>query len=80
MYTAHLLWGLAEPLLIWNRMAGFSLLATLIPLYLVRIPTEEQTMQERFGTEYEEYRERTGRFIPKGWIQPRNKREKGAGP
>lgn len=65
MYTAHLLWGVAQPLLLWNGVAGFALLATLIPLILVRIPAEEREMREHFGREYDEYLARTGRLLPR---------------
>jgi len=65
MYAAHLLWGLAQPLLLWNWIAGFSLLATTIPLYLARVGHEEQMMIDQFGDEYREYMKRTGRLVPK---------------
>jgi protein-S-isoprenylcysteine O-methyltransferase Ste14 len=65
MYTAHLLWGLAQPFLIWNWVAGFFLLATLIPLLLVRIPAEERAMRDRFGDAYDAYREKTGTLFPR---------------
>jgi protein-S-isoprenylcysteine O-methyltransferase Ste14 len=65
MYTAHLLWGLAQPLLLWNWVAGFALLATIIPLMLVRVPAEERVMQEQFGRTYEEYMGTTGRLFPR---------------
>jgi protein-S-isoprenylcysteine O-methyltransferase Ste14 len=65
MYTAHLLWGLAQPFLLWNWVAGFALLATIIPLMLVRVPAEERVMQEQFGRTYDEYMETTGRLFPR---------------
>jgi protein-S-isoprenylcysteine O-methyltransferase Ste14 len=65
MYTAHLLWGLAQPLLLWNWVAGFALLATIIPLMLVRVPAEERVMQEQFGRTYGEYMGTTGRLFPR---------------
>jgi len=64
MYTAHLLWGLAQPLLLWNWVAGFALLATVLPLMLVRIPAEERVMRDQFGRDYVEYMARTGRLLP----------------
>jgi protein-S-isoprenylcysteine O-methyltransferase Ste14 len=36
-----------------------------IPLRYVRMRNEERTMIEQFGSEYEEYIERTGRIFPK---------------
>lgn len=65
MYAAHLLWALAQPLLLWNWIAGFSMLATFLPLYLVRVPREETMMEEAFGDEYRAYMQRTGRIIPR---------------
>ena len=65
MYAAHLVWGLAQPLLLWNWLAGFSMLIFSIPLYLYRIPGEEKMMEAEFGEEYRDYRRRTGLFIPK---------------
>ncbi|MGD2247919.1 MAG: protein-S-isoprenylcysteine O-methyltransferase [Candidatus Methanofastidiosia archaeon] len=67
MYAAHLLWGLAQPFLLWNWIAGFSMLVTQIPLYVYRIPREEKMMLNQFGEEYKSYMEKTGRFIPMFW-------------
>jgi len=65
MYAAHLLWGIAQALLIHNWIAGLSSLAVLIPMYLLRIPREERLMSEQFGEEYQSYQNRTGRIIPR---------------
>lgn len=65
IYAAHFIWGLAQPLLLWNWIAGFSMLLTLIPLYLARVGPEEQMMIDRFGDEYRVYLKRTGRLVPK---------------
>jgi protein-S-isoprenylcysteine O-methyltransferase Ste14 len=64
MYSAHLLWAIAQGLLLSNWLAGWAFLVLPIPLYIVRIPKEEQMMLERFGEEYREYMGRTGRLIP----------------
>jgi protein-S-isoprenylcysteine O-methyltransferase Ste14 len=65
MYTAHLFWALAQGLLLSNWLAGWAFLVLSIPLYIVRIPKEEQMMLEHFGEEYREYISRTGRLIPR---------------
>lgn len=65
MYAAHLLWGLAQPLLLWNWLAGFSMLVFSLPLYIYRIPREEKMMTDKFGDEYQEYMQSAGRFFPK---------------
>jgi protein-S-isoprenylcysteine O-methyltransferase Ste14 len=65
MYAAHCLWGIAQALLLQNWIAGLSMLVSSLPLYLVRIPREEQMMLEHFGEEYHEYMNHTGRVIPR---------------
>jgi len=67
MYTAHLLWAIAQGLLLANWLAGWAFLVLSIPLYVVRIPKEEQMMIEHFGEEYRSYMSRTGRLIPRIW-------------
>lgn len=65
MYAAHLLWAVALPLILTNWIAGFSFLVAQIPQYLLRIREEEGMMLDQFGEVYQEYMDRTGRFLPK---------------
>ncbi len=65
MYTAHLLWALAQPLILPNWIIGFSFLVTQIFQYLLRIKPEEQMMLDLFGDQYQEYMNNTGRFLPR---------------
>jgi len=65
IYAALWPWGIAQPLLLQNWIAGFALLAIFIPLYLLRVPREEQMMLEHFGEQYGEYMSRTRRVIPR---------------
>jgi protein-S-isoprenylcysteine O-methyltransferase Ste14 len=65
MYTAHLLWAIAQGLILANWIAGWAFLVLSIPLYLMRIPKEEQMMLEHFGEEYREYMSWTGKLIPR---------------
>jgi len=67
MYAAHLLWAIAQGLLLENWLAGWVFLVTFIPLYLVRAPKEEQMMLDNFGEEYRNYISRTGGIIPRIW-------------
>ena len=67
MYAAHWLWGIAQALLLQNWIAGLALLVAFLPLYLKRVPCEEQMMLERFGEKYSLYMYRTGRVIPPFW-------------
>ncbi len=64
VYAAMFLWGLAQPLLIHNWIAGFGLLALFIPLYLTRMPREEKMLIAHFGETYVGYMQRTNRLIP----------------
>jgi protein-S-isoprenylcysteine O-methyltransferase Ste14 len=65
MYAAHLLWGIATPLMLHNWIAGFSFLALSLVQYITRISAEERMMLEQFGEEYSRYMEGTGRLIPR---------------
>jgi protein-S-isoprenylcysteine O-methyltransferase Ste14 len=67
LYAGYLLWGLAQPWLIHNWVAGFSMLATFLPVYLSRVGREERMMAQRFG-EYAAYADRTNRLWPRGWL------------
>jgi protein-S-isoprenylcysteine O-methyltransferase Ste14 len=67
LYTAHLLWAIAQGLLLSNWLAGWAFLVLSVPLYVVRVPKEEQMMLEHFGEQYREYMSRTGRLIPRIW-------------
>jgi protein-S-isoprenylcysteine O-methyltransferase Ste14 len=64
-YAALWLWGIAQPLLLQNWIAGFAHLVLFVPVYVLRVPREEQMMLDHFGEEYREYMERTGRVIPR---------------
>ncbi len=65
IYTSMILWALCQPLLLPNAVAGFSGLAAVVLLWLLRVPKEEAMMQARFGEEYTRYAARTGRIVPK---------------
>ena len=65
MYAAHLLWAVAQGLLLENWLAGWAFLVVSLPLYLIRIPKEESMMLEQFGDQYNQYISRTGRIIPR---------------
>jgi protein-S-isoprenylcysteine O-methyltransferase Ste14 len=67
MYAAHLLWGIAQALLVHNWLSGLASLVVFLPLYLLRVPHEEKAMLAEFGEEYDNYMKRTGRVIPRFW-------------
>jgi protein-S-isoprenylcysteine O-methyltransferase Ste14 len=65
MYTAHLIWAVAQAMLLQNWIAGPTFLIGNLLLYIKRIPREEAMMIEEFGSEYRNYMEKTGRLLPK---------------
>ena len=65
IYAGLWLWAVAQPLLLHNWIAGFGLLVVFLPLYLIRVPREEQMMLEHFGKEYKTYMSRTGQIVPR---------------
>jgi protein-S-isoprenylcysteine O-methyltransferase Ste14 len=65
MYAAHLLWGIAQALLIHNWVAGPAFVVAFVPLFLYRAPREERMMLERFRNEYRLYMGNTGRIVPR---------------
>jgi len=65
LYSAHLLWGIAQMLMLHNWIAGFAYLVAIIPRTMVRIQKEEKIMLEKFGDEYRDYMEKTGGIIPR---------------
>jgi protein-S-isoprenylcysteine O-methyltransferase Ste14 len=65
MYAAHVLWGLAQLLLLPNFIAGPWALVLMCGIMAVRIPREERALIEQFGDAYLQYRRRTGYLLPK---------------
>jgi protein-S-isoprenylcysteine O-methyltransferase Ste14 len=65
IYTAMWLMSIAQALLLQNWIAGVGGLLVYLPLYLIRVPREEQMMEDHFGDAYRVYMKRTGRFLPR---------------
>lgn len=65
MYAAMWLWSVAQTLLLQNWIAGWAGLVLFVPVYVLRVPREEQMLLEQFGEEYQEYIKRTGRVVPR---------------
>jgi protein-S-isoprenylcysteine O-methyltransferase Ste14 len=65
MYAAHVLWGMAQILLLPNLIAGLLALLLNFAVMSLRIPREERALLEEFGDEYSQYMKITGRIIPK---------------
>jgi protein-S-isoprenylcysteine O-methyltransferase Ste14 len=65
MYAAMWLWGMAQTLLLQNWIVGWAGLVLFVPMYVLRVPREEQMMIEQFGEAYREYMIQTGRVVPR---------------
>jgi protein-S-isoprenylcysteine O-methyltransferase Ste14 len=65
IYTAHILWGLAQAMMLPNWLVGWLSLPLIILVFMLRIPNEERMMMEQFGEEYRRYMEKTGGLFPK---------------
>lgn len=65
MYAAHWLWAIGQSLMVHNWLGGPLVLLGLGLLYTGRVGREEAMLRARFGAEYDRYRERTGRLIPR---------------
>ena len=65
IYTAFLLILGSTLLITANWLVGLAWLSSVGLEAVSRIQYEETIMQERFGSDYELYRERTGKLLPK---------------
>jgi len=65
MYSAHLLWAVAQVLMLHNWIAGFSFLVVMVPHILYRVPKEEALLIEQFGDQYRAYQASTGMIMPR---------------
>ena len=65
VYAAMWLWALANPLMLWNWVAGFGLLVVFAVLYVRRVPREEAMMRDHFGDAYRDYAARTPALLPR---------------
>ena len=65
MYASQWLWVLAQPLLLQNWVAGFLNLLVFIPFYFLRVRAEEQLMIEKFGDQYQSYKQKVGGVLPR---------------
>ena len=65
MYTVLYLYSISILLLTKNWLVGALFLLSLTIIVVMRINHEEASMIEKFGDEYREYMEYTGRFLPR---------------
>ncbi len=67
MYTSIFLLSFAQLLLLSNWISAPALLIAFSILFAIRLRTEEQMMLDKFGAQYESYRQKTKRIIPGVW-------------
>lgn len=65
IYAVVWLTALAQLLMLGNWIAAPSCLIFFLPVYLRRIPREEQMMIDTFGDQYRDYMKTTGSIIPR---------------
>jgi len=65
MYLSIWLLVIAQAMILPNYAAGFAGLVPFAILYFQRVAREERMMLEEFGSEYEQYLQRTGRLFPR---------------
>lgn len=65
MYSSIFIKGIGISLLSLNYLLSALYLVPFILLVFLRIKKEESMMKEKFGSEYIQYMEETGRFFPK---------------
>lgn len=65
MYLSIWLLVIAQAMILPNYVAGFAGLLPFGILYFQRVGKEERMMMEEFGSEYEQYLQKTGRLFPK---------------
>lgn len=67
MYTSFLVLMAGMLLLTGNWFVGGAPIVIVLFVMFYRTPKEEAMMLERFGDEYREVIQRTGRFLPRRW-------------
>lgn len=65
IYTGVFLAGSGLALLSANWLLALVYFIPVTALYYVRVNREEQRLMEKFGAEYQDYRARTGRVLPR---------------
>jgi protein-S-isoprenylcysteine O-methyltransferase Ste14 len=64
-YTALSIWGIGMSIL-WPRFLVLASLSVMLILYYFLAGDEERRMVNLYGRSYEDYRDRTGMFVPEG--------------
>jgi protein-S-isoprenylcysteine O-methyltransferase Ste14 len=65
LYASHMIWAIAQVMMLNNWIAGYSFIIIFLPHYIYRVGKEEKMLVNRFGEEYDKYIIETGRLFPK---------------
>lgn len=64
MYSSIWIWAFAQALLLQNYIVGLAGIISFGLFYFLHIDKEEKHMEDRFGSEYLRYKQRTRRLLP----------------
>jgi protein-S-isoprenylcysteine O-methyltransferase Ste14 len=67
MYSALLLYGFGQAVVIPNWVAGPFYAVAMVLLFALRLRPEEELMRDQFNGEYDAYASRTKRLVPGIW-------------
>jgi protein-S-isoprenylcysteine O-methyltransferase Ste14 len=65
LYSSLWMWGISQPLLLQNWVAGWVGMVAVALVYFIRRPREEAMMGTHFGEDYQSYKNQTGSIFPK---------------
>jgi len=65
LYASHMIWAIAQVLMLNNWIAGYSFIIVFLPHYIYRVNKEEKMLISEFGDEYIRYTKETGRLFPR---------------
>jgi protein-S-isoprenylcysteine O-methyltransferase Ste14 len=65
MYAAFVVIAVAQIFMLQNWVIGPAFLLSAIPFYLQRVKREEKMLIKKFGSDYQEYIDRTGEIFPR---------------
>ena len=75
MYASFFVLAISQAMLLKNWLAGPAALVAVSLLYVIRRPQEEKMMLDHFGSEYGEYRRRTGGILPRRKMERYDQRD-----
>lgn len=65
LYSSLWVWGISQPFLLQNWIAGWIGIVAVGLVHIIRLPREEEMLEDHFGEAYRQYRSRTGGIFPK---------------